>query len=144
MFDDNTSAPSGLSTGAKVAILAAIPFIVLGVFYLLTPITDLRTQTGGVFGCGTALGGAGDQFKSNICGSINTVYFYKGALAILAGLLIAAVGVILFGKAKPGSISSGKASASFPAAKVAASFDDEIEIGSSAQAGSRGRARTFD
>lgn len=143
MFDDNASASTGLSSGAKVAILAAIPFIVLGVFYLLTPIADLRTQTGGVFGCGTALGGAGDQFKSNICGSINTVYMYKGLLSILAGALIAAVGVVLFGKAKPDTPSSSTGSG---VSKQTASMSTDVHAPDSVSPaqGTRGRARTFD
>lgn len=143
MFDDNASAQSGLSTGAKVAILAAIPFIVLGVFYLLTPITDLRTHTGGVFGCGTALGGAGDQFKSNICGDINTVYMYKGLLAILAGILVSVAGVTLFGKGSSTEETTNSNSGGVQAPRTSATFSDDLEPAPSST-GTRGRARTFD
>lgn len=101
MFDDNESSTSGLSTAAKIAILAAIPFIALGVYFLIVPISEVRTTTGAVFGCGTALSGTGDDFKENICRPINTMYLYRGLASIAAGVLIAGVGYFLFNNNSP-------------------------------------------
>ena len=84
MFDDNESSASNLTTGAKIAILAAVPFILLGVYFLIAPITELRTTTGAVFGCGSTIGSPDDKFKSNICGSINTVYMPAQAMCFSA------------------------------------------------------------
>ena len=141
MFDDKTSTATGLSTGAKVALITAIPFLVLGLYFLITPITELRTQTGAVFGCGTAIAGAGDEFKSNICGSINTVYMYKGLLSIAVGVLIAAAGFLLFGSAKSSAHSAPTyVKPTAPTANSAPTASPKP----SAAAGSRGRPRTFD
>lgn len=98
MFDDNETSTLNLSLGAKIAILADLPLIGLGLFYLVTPITELRMTTGQVFACGSALNPPSDEFKSNICGPINTVYLYKGLIAIASGVLIAGLGFVFFGK----------------------------------------------
>lgn len=121
MFDDNeTSAFAGISTGAKIAILAAIPFIALGVYFLITPITELRTTTGSVFGCGTAIGAPDDQFRASICGPINTMYMYRGIASIVAGLGIGALGFFFFNASKDGSASEKSPSNS---SKSPRSFD---------------------
>lgn len=106
MFDDNESSASNLTTGAKIAILAAVPFILLGVYFLIAPITELRTTTGAVFGCGSAIGSPDDKFKSNICGQINTMYMYRGLLSIAAGIVIAGAGYVLFSGSKAESNSA--------------------------------------
>ena len=96
MFDDDFDSKPPLSNGAKFALLAGVPFIFLGLFFLLSPITDLRTHTGSVFDCGSALFAPSDEFKSNICGNINTMYLYKGLFTLVAGLVISAGGFLLF------------------------------------------------
>ncbi len=126
MFDDSVDTGSRLSTGAKVALLAGVPFIFLGLYFLLGPITEVRTQTGGVFGCGSGLFPPGDKFKSNICGPINSMYMYRGLLSIAAGLVISAGGYVLFGKAKT--------------VDNVDTFPEPLER----QTGSRQRARSFD
>lgn len=100
MFDDNESSASNLTTGTKIAILAAVPFILLGVYFLIAPITELRTTTGAVFGCGTAIGAPDDNFKSNICGPINSMYLYRGLISIAVGAVIAGLGYVLFNSTK--------------------------------------------
>ena len=109
MFDDNdSSAVSGLTTGAKIAILAAVPFILLGVYFLIAPITELRTTTGAVFGCGTAISSPDDTFKSNICGPINTMYLYRGIVSIAVGAIIAGAGFFLFNNTNSDASVSGQ------------------------------------
>ena len=85
------------NVGTKVAFLAAIPFLAYGVFLLLTPITDISTSTGAVFGCGSALQPPSDDFQRNVCGDINTHYLYQAIAAIAAAVGIAGLGALLFG-----------------------------------------------
>ena len=108
MFDDNESSSLSLTTGAKIAVLAAIPFIALGVYFLIVPISEVRTGTGAVFGCGTALSGPTDEFKTNICQQITTMYLYRGLASIAAGLLIAGAGYFLFNQNRGSSGSDSK------------------------------------
>ncbi len=124
MFDDNESSASGFTTGAKIAILVAIPFIALGVYFLIAPITEVRTTTGAVFGCGSAIGAPDDQFKTNICQPINTMYLYRGLISIAAGLLIAGAGFFLFNDNDPEDSDSG--------------------FGPNTGSGETGHSRTFD
>ena len=118
MFDDNEPT-TGLTTGAKIAILAAVPFILLGVYYLIVPITELRTTSGAVFGCGSAIATPNDDFKSNICGPINTAYLYRGLISVAVGAVIAGGGFFLFG----GSKEAADADASAARAPRNRSFD---------------------
>ena len=136
MFDDNSSSPSGLSNGAKFAILAAIPLIVLGVIYLISPITDIRTTSGAVFSCGNAISPPSNKFNANICGDINSAYMFRGLLTIVAGILVGVAGIVLFGSAK----ASAPTNATYTPAKpspATTEFQDS-------NPGNRGRTRTFD
>ena len=131
MFDDNESnSASALSTGVKVAVLAAIPFIALGVYFLIAPIAELRTTTGAVFGCGSALSAPSDKFASNICGDLNTMYMYRGIFSIIAGIGIAGLGFFLFGSNANAGSGAGSGSST--------------NYAEPAQEQSAKRARTFD
>lgn len=97
MFEDNDSGSINLTSGTKKALLLAVPFVVLGVYFLVAPITELRTVSGAVFGCGSAISVPNDEFITNVCGPLNSMYLYRGIAAIAAGVIIAALGYFLFG-----------------------------------------------
>lgn len=107
MFDDpDSGTTSSLSMGAKIAIIAAIPFILLGVYFLLAPITELRTTSGAVFNCGSAISPSGDKWTTSICQDINQTFLYRGIASIASGVLMAAAGMFLFGSSRSGHDSS--------------------------------------
>lgn len=107
MFEDNESANANLTNGVKIAILAAVPFILLGVYFLIVPISDIRTTSGAVFGCGTAISAPSDKFGANVCGGINSMYLYRGLISIAIGAVIAGAGFVFFGSKASTSSSQG-------------------------------------
>lgn len=94
---DASASRRNLTTGAKIAIIAAIPLLAIALFKLIAPITEVRTQTGGVFGCGSALNPPNDKFVANICGDINGRARYEAIAFGIAGVGVAVAGIALFG-----------------------------------------------
>lgn len=94
-FSDTSAGPN-LALGTKIAFLVAIPFIAYGIFNLFSPISDVRTQAGAVFHCGTAVSPPSDAFQSNVCRKINQGYMYKGIAFGGSGIAIAIAGYFLF------------------------------------------------
>lgn len=86
-----------LTLGAKIAVLAAVPFLALAAYFLLSPISDVRTDSGAVFDCGSALKPPTDGFQKGVCQNINSQYKMKGFTAAGAGVVVAGLGVALFG-----------------------------------------------
>lgn len=82
--------------GTKICLLVAIPFLLVGLFYLFAPITEVRTNTGAVFDCGTAVNPP-SAFQQNICQGLTRRYQFKAGALILSGVLIAGVGTSMFG-----------------------------------------------
>lgn len=137
MFDDADN-PSGLglTRGAKIAILVAIPFVLFGLYLLFAPISDLRTTSGAVFNCGSAINPASDKWHSNICGDINRNYLFKGMASVLSGLLIAGGGFFLFG--------SSEEENEYEAARPVTRADDDEDVEPAPKPVKKARTRTFD
>ncbi|MCD9197615.1 hypothetical protein [Aeromicrobium wangtongii] len=85
-----------LTTGSKICLLLAIPFLVGAAYFYFTPIV---VQLGGtsLFSCGSRFNPPTDAFKLSQCTDLYTVYGARSGACLALGLMIAAVGVGLFG-----------------------------------------------
>jgi hypothetical protein len=85
-----------LTTGSKVCLLLAIPFLVAAAYFYFTPIV---VQIGGtsLFSCGSRFNPPADAFDLTKCTDIYAVYGARSGSFLVVGVLIAAVGVGLFG-----------------------------------------------
>jgi hypothetical protein len=87
---------SNLALGTKISFLAAIPFLALALYFLAAPIVDVRTTTGAVFRCGSAIQPPSDSFQSGVCSTMSKNYLYRGVGSAIAGFGIAGAGFVLF------------------------------------------------
>lgn len=85
-----------LRTGSKICVLVAIALVALAVYFYLVPVS-VRTDSGAVFECGSALHPASSHFQQNICGNITDVSLYRAVLSAAVGVLIVVVGTWFFG-----------------------------------------------
>lgn len=97
MDDVETRTVMTLRTGSKICVLVGLAFIVLSVYFLFVPITGVRTSSGGVFGCGTALSPAGGSFAHGVCGDVAAADRYRAYAALAVGLVTIVAGVLMFG-----------------------------------------------
>ncbi|WP_265446781.1 hypothetical protein [Flexivirga meconopsidis] len=86
-----------LRTGTKICVLIALGFVVAAVYFYFVPVTSVRTQSGSVFGCGSASSPMTGGFAEGACGKITDVYKYRAIACIVLALLTAIVGGLLFG-----------------------------------------------
>ncbi|NNG41196.1 hypothetical protein HJ588_18200 [Flexivirga sp. ID2601S] len=86
-----------LRTGTKICVLIALGLLVGAVYFYFVPITGVRTNTGSVFGCGSASSPATGGFAEGACGKVADVYKYRAIACIVLALLTAVVGGLLFG-----------------------------------------------
>jgi hypothetical protein len=95
-MDADTRVVRTLTTGSKVCLLLAIPFLVAAAYFYFTPIV---VQIGGstLFSCGSRFNPPADAFDLSKCTDIYAVYGARSGSFLVIGLLIAALGVGLFG-----------------------------------------------
>lgn len=84
-----------LRTGSKVAVLAGIPFLALAVYFYFVPLW-VQGQNG-VFGCGSASNPPSSDWAKGVCQGVSDASLYRAIAAAAVGVLIALVGVALFG-----------------------------------------------
>jgi hypothetical protein len=94
--DADTRVVRTLTSGSKVCLLLAIPFLVAAAYFYFTPIV---VQIGGtsLFSCGSRFNPPADAFDLSKCTDIYAVYGARSGSFLAVGLLIAAGGVGLFG-----------------------------------------------
>ncbi len=94
--DANSRMVRTLTTGSKVCLLLAIPFLVAAAYFYFTPIV---VQLGGtsLFSCGSRFNPPTDAFDLSQCTDVYAVYGARSGSCLAVGLMIAAVGVGLFG-----------------------------------------------
>lgn len=97
MDDVETRVVLTLRTGTKICVLIGLAFIVLCVYFLFVPVTDVRTSAGGVFGCGTALSPAGGSFAHGVCGDVTDMNRYRAFAALAVGVITIIAGGAMFG-----------------------------------------------
>lgn len=85
-----------LTTGSKICLLLAIPFVVAAAYFYFTPIV-VPLDASGLFTCGSRFKPPTDAFDLSRCEGVQSVYGMRSGTSLAAGLLIAAVGVGLFG-----------------------------------------------
>jgi hypothetical protein len=94
--DANTRVVRTLTTGSKVCLLLAIPFLVAAAYFYFTPIVVQFGGTG-LSSCGSRFNPPTDAFDLSRCTDVIAVYGARSGSFLAVGLLIAAVGVGLFG-----------------------------------------------
>ena len=97
MDDVETRTVMTLRTGTKICVLVGLGLIVLAVYFFIVPITSVRTTSGAVFGCGTALHPSTGGFADGVCGQIAAVTRYKAIAALVAAVLVVVLGGLMFG-----------------------------------------------
>jgi hypothetical protein len=85
-----------LTTGSKVCLLLAIPFLVAAAYFYFTPIV-VQLEGVGLFSCGSRFDPPTDAFDLSRCTDVYQLYGLRSGASLAAGLMIAAVGVGLFG-----------------------------------------------
>lgn len=91
-----TRSAISLRTGTKVCILLALAALAVAVYFYLVPMT-VRTQTGGVFSCGSASSPPTDDFQRNVCANLTDISLFRTYLFIALALISAIVGTLFFG-----------------------------------------------
>jgi hypothetical protein len=94
--DADTRLVRTLTTGSKVCLLIAIPFLVAAAYFYFTPIVVQLGGTG-LFSCGSRFNPPTDAFDLSKCTDVYAVYGARSGSFLVVGLLIAVVGVGLFG-----------------------------------------------
>lgn len=94
--DADTRVVRTLTTGSKVCLLLAIPFLVAAAYFYFTPIVVPLDATG-LFTCGSRFKPPTDAFDLSRCAGVQRLYGARSGASLAVGLLIAAVGVGLFG-----------------------------------------------
>lgn len=84
-------------TGTKICILIGLAFIVAAVYFYFVPVTDVRTTSGSIFGCGTAAHPADNTFAKGICWRITDVEKYRAIACMVIGVLTIVLGSVMFG-----------------------------------------------
>lgn len=85
-----------LRIGSKVCILVALVALAAAVYFYFVPST-LRTQTGGVFDCGSPGHPIDNGFAQNVCLNVTDVDRYRSYLLLAVGLIVGILGTVLFG-----------------------------------------------
>jgi Na+/proline symporter len=97
MDDVETRTVMSLRTGTKICVLIGLAFIVLAVYFFVVPITSVRTTSGAVFGCGSAMSPAHGSFADGVCWRIADANRYRAYAALAIGIVTIIAGVLLFG-----------------------------------------------
>lgn len=84
-----------LTTGSKVCLLLAIPFLVAAAYFYFAPIM-VQLDTG-PFSCQSRFNPPTDAYVLGRCANVHALYGARSGASLAVGLLIAAVGVGLFG-----------------------------------------------
>lgn len=84
-------------TGTKICILIGLAFIVAAVYFYFVPATGVRTDSGSVFGCGTAASPASSTFAKGTCYRVTDVEKYRAIACAAIGLLTIVLGAVMFG-----------------------------------------------
>ena len=89
---DDSDSPQSV----KVCLLLALPFLVTAAYFYFTPIV---VQLGGtrLFSCGSRFNPPTDAFDLSQCADVYGLYGARSGSFLAVGLLIAVVGVGLFG-----------------------------------------------
>lgn len=85
-----------LRVGTKVCILLALAALAAAVYFYFVPVT-LRTQTGGVFVCGSAASPPTEDFPRSVCQNLTDVYLYRSYLFVAVALVVGVLGAVMFG-----------------------------------------------
>lgn len=93
--ENDTRTVLSLTTGSKICLLVAIPLLVGAAYFLFAPISIAGSE--GRFGCQSAINPPSDAFPKNVCGSVNELYQLRAGALLVAGLLVAGVGILSFG-----------------------------------------------
>lgn len=91
-----TRSAISLRTGTKVCILLALAALAAAVYFYFVPMT-VRTQTGGVFSCGSASSPPTEDFQRNVCENLTDISLFRAYLFLALALISAVVGTLLFG-----------------------------------------------
>lgn len=97
MDDVETRTVLTLRTGTKICVLVGLAFIVLAIYFFVVPITSVRTTTGAVFGCGTAMSPSHGSFADGVCWRIADANRYRAIAALAIGLVTIIAGGVMFG-----------------------------------------------
>jgi hypothetical protein len=95
-MDADTRVVRTLTTGSKICLLLAIPFLVAAAYFYFTPIV-VPLDSNGLFTCGSRFEPPSDAFELNRCSGVQSLYGARSGASLALGLMIAAVGVGLFG-----------------------------------------------
>lgn len=93
--DEEPRTPLRLSTAAKVSFMVAALLLVLAVYFYFVPI-NLRTSSGGSFGCGSAASPPGDSFPRSICLDAPRINAFRAYALVAAALITAGLGRFFF------------------------------------------------
>lgn len=85
-----------LTTGSKICLLLAIPFLVAAAYFYFTPIV-VPLDASGLFTCGSRFNPPTDAYDLSRCEGVQGVYGARSGASLAAAVLLAAVGVGLFG-----------------------------------------------
>lgn len=94
--DADTRVVRTLTTGSKVCLLLAIPFLVAAAYFYFAPIV-VQLEGAGLFSCGSRFNPPTDAFDLSRCTDVYALHGARSGASLAVGLLIAAVGVGLFG-----------------------------------------------
>lgn len=94
--DVDTRVVRTLTTGSKVCLLVSIPFLVAAAYFYFTPIV-VQLDASGLFTCGSRFKPPTDAYDLSRCSGVQSLYGARSGASLALGLLIAAVGVGLFG-----------------------------------------------
>lgn len=97
MDEFETRTVMSMRTGTKICVLIGLAFVVLAVYFFMVPITSVRTTTGAVFGCGSAMSPAHGGFADGVCGRLADVNTDRAIASLAIGLLTAVAGGAMFG-----------------------------------------------
>ena len=87
-----------LTTGSKICVLLAIPFLIAAAYFYFAPIV-VQIDGTGLVSCGSRFNPPDDAFDLSRCVGVHSLYGARSGASLAIGLLIAAVGVGLFGYA---------------------------------------------
>lgn len=91
----NTRVVRTLTTGSKVCLLAAIPFLIAAAYFYFTPIM-VQLDTG-PFSCGSRFNPPTDAYILGKCANVHALYGARSGTSLAVGVIIAVMGVGLFG-----------------------------------------------
>lgn len=90
----NQRTVSSLSTGAKIALMIAVPFVLLAAYFFFTPVSFDKSD-GGLFYCGSP--GSPNKDAVQLCSPIEGNARNKAFTALGSGLATGALGLAFFG-----------------------------------------------